>query len=86
RIWYGSGMQRGENGETVEGPTKTRRGRWAPLPAPLIDVLTPLIEDLNENEWVFPSPTDPSEPASDKHVSGRVRKALDAIKLTDAEL
>ena len=86
RIWYGSGMQRGENGETVEGPTKTRRGRWAPLPAPLIDVLTPLIEDLNENEWVFPSPTDPSEPASDKHVSGRVRKALDAIGLQDAEL
>ena len=86
RIWYGSGMQRGENGETVEGPTKTRRGRWAPLPAPLIDVLTPLIEDLKESDWVFPSPTDPSEPASDKHVSGRVRKALDAIGLQDAEL
>lgn len=86
RIWYGSGMQRGENGETVEGPTKTRRGRWAPLPAPLIDVLTPLIEDLKESDWVFPSPTDLSEPASDKHVSGRVRKALDAVGLKDAEL
>lgn len=86
RIWYGSGMQRGENGETVEGPTKTRRGRWAPLPSPLIDVLTPLIENLVDGDWVFPSPTDSSEPASDKHVSGRVRKALDVIGLKDAEL
>lgn len=86
RVWYGSGMQRSESGEVVEGPTKTRRGRWAPMCHQLVEYVRPIVERAERDEWVFHAPGDVSQPASDKHVSRRARRALDSIGLERAEL
>lgn len=86
RILFSASLQRSETGQVVEGPTKTRRSRYAPIVAQLQAVLEPLCEGKDVGAWLFSSPRDSSKPASDKHLNNRVRKALDAIGLPDAEL
>ncbi len=86
RVTFSASLQRGESGEMVEGPTKTKRTRYAPLAAPLLEVLAPLCEDRDADEWLFPAPTREDRPPTDRHLNSRVRKALDAIGLPDAEL
>jgi integrase len=44
------------------------------------------VERAERDEWVFHAPGDVSQPASDKHVSRRARRALDSIGLERAEL
>lgn len=86
RIRYGASLQRSETGATVEGPTKTKRVRYAPIPGPLADILGPLCAGRDSSEWVFTSPRDKNAPASDRHLNTRTRLALDSIGLKDAEL
>lgn len=86
RIRYGAALQRSETGAIVEGPTKTKRVRYAPIPRTLADVLEPLCAGRDSSEWVFTAPRDENAPASDRHLNTRVRAALDSIGLKDAEL
>lgn len=86
RIRYGASLQRSETGATVEGPTKTKRVRYAPIPRALADVLEPLCAGRDSSEWLFTSPRGDGMPATDRHLNTRMRTALDSIGLKDAEL
>ncbi|WP_146081482.1 site-specific integrase [Rathayibacter sp. AY2B5] len=46
----------GFSGELVVGPTKGRRGRTVPLPAPLVPILVEAVADKGPWDLVFPGP------------------------------